>query len=158
MRTINYKDLVSFGSNKEVRAFLKGVSVGNKYPIFIGEGSSREVWRISKCKVIKIAINDRGLAQNKVEYKISKKDTNRLVAKVRKAHPKFSWLISDYAVNINEACRRYFVFTNQDKLKSLGLLIEELCDYGQVGKIGNRIVIKDYGFTDYIYRKYYYDQ
>jgi hypothetical protein len=73
-------------------------------PKKIGSGSSRTVFQIDNDKVLKIAKNKKGLAQNEQEESLGNdwyiKD---LVATVYDAHPNGEWIESQLAQKINKA-------------------------------------------------------
>ena len=58
----------------------------------IGSGSSRNVWALDKNTVIKMAKNQKGIAQNLVELRVFEKSPDR-VAKIKWYHPKGYYLI-----------------------------------------------------------------
>lgn len=63
---------------------------------YLGAGTARDVFLLSSRKVLKVAINEAGIAQNERELEISKDpDAVPFVAKVFDAHPKNAWLISE---------------------------------------------------------------
>jgi hypothetical protein len=63
---------------------------------FLGEGSSRTVYAIDSKRVLKIAINEKGLGQNKAEMEISTDSrTGNLYAKILDYDPNFEWLVSE---------------------------------------------------------------
>ncbi len=66
----------------------------------VGEGSSRIVFKFSDDKVIKIAKNEKGIAQNKEESKLELQTeiTNRVLL----ADPSGKWIIEKFANKINK--------------------------------------------------------
>lgn len=71
--------------------------VSTKYKLQkLGSGSSRTVFRLDSKRVLKMASNVKGLAQNKAEIEISKdKQYNKILANVLYHAEDNSWLVSD---------------------------------------------------------------
>lgn len=61
----------------------------------IGVGTARKVYKFED-KVLKIAKDNRGIAQNKEEVKVSK-ENNKLFTIVFEVDPKFSWIVAEKA-------------------------------------------------------------
>lgn len=62
----------------------------------MGQGSSRVVYALSGGKVLKIALNNPGVAQNRAEVDVSTHGKNiPLVAKVYDASPDYKWIVSE---------------------------------------------------------------
>ncbi len=91
----------------------------------IGSGSSRRVWALDKNTVIKMAKNQKGIAQNLVELRVFEK-TPECVAKIKWYHPKGYYLIvercssldrflEDKDVNINAEDFSNYVDINYNK-------------------------------------------
>lgn len=96
----------------------------NKY-YKIGSGSSRRVWALDKNTVIKMAKNEKGIAQNLVELRVFEKSPE-CVAKIKWYHPKGYYLIverctsldrflEDKDVNINAEDFSNFIDINCNK-------------------------------------------
>ena len=101
----------------------------------IGSGSSRRVWALDKNTVIKMAKNEKGIAQNLAELKVFEKSPER-VAKIKWYHPKGYYLIverctsldrflEDKEVNFNAAdfsdyvdinCNKKYTVENVEKI------------------------------------------
>ena len=83
----------------------KRLIYANKKLKKLGSGTSRIVFQLpnDKTKVIKIAKNLKGLAQNKAEIGISNHHGSEMVAKVFDHDPKFSWLESEYAIPLTKS-------------------------------------------------------
>lgn len=88
---------------------------------WLGVGSSREAFQISKRLVIKLAIDDRGQEQNKVETRRYKEATDKSVlAAVTKVDPEGNWLIMEL-VKPFESQKEFTAKTglNQNQMKWL---------------------------------------
>ena len=66
----------------------------------IGSGSSRIVWALDKNIVIKMAKNEKGIAQNLAELRVFEKSPER-VAKIKWYHPKGYYLIVERCTSLN---------------------------------------------------------
>lgn len=84
----------------------------NKY-YQIGEGSSRIVFALDKNIVIKMAKDDRGMAQNLAELKVFEKTTER-VAKIKWYHPKGYYLIVERCTSLDRFFKSKDVNLNAD--------------------------------------------
>ncbi len=97
-KPFNVNDLKNIRSYKGRIFYLK-----NKLQL-LGQGSSRMVFNIDGKKVIKVAKNAKGIAQNFLEAEIGQdyyyKD---VVTEVFEYDPDFVWLISEYASKFTEA-------------------------------------------------------
>lgn len=134
---------------------------------YIGSGSGRKVFDLGNGYVVKVAKNNRGIAQNEAENHISSSDQSELFAKTIKVSDDFRMLIMEKADRIRDfsEVRKYFnVKTNRElfrleEIKSVfpnhNLLLNDLYRIANWGMINNRPVIIDYGFTQKIKRRYY---
>ena len=93
LRGFNLDQFQKLGTVQDKLVYAK------KFLPFIGEGSARKVFAISTSKVLKIAKNTRGVAQNQTEYKFFKNPkTGPIVAKIFSADiPTMTWVISEIA-------------------------------------------------------------
>jgi hypothetical protein len=107
-RIENFYKLASEGSD-DINTILKKLSkldthkarfeYAEKHLDHLSSGSSRVIYTFNnKKEVLKLAKNDRGLAQNKAEAKIKSKFIN----KTTKSDPKGIWKISPYANKVSE--------------------------------------------------------
>jgi hypothetical protein len=73
--------------------------VGKQYGLpFLGQGSSRAVYALSTGKVLKIAINDKGMAQNEAERIVWQNPSTRYIgAKVFESDPDNHWSVMEIA-------------------------------------------------------------
>ena len=135
---------------------------------YIGSGSSRKVFDLGNGYVVKVARNKAGIAQNKMEYKISLTTSSNLFAKVIQSSKDFNALIMEKADKVDDfsyICN-YFNVQNiievlrleeiQNIHKSFNLLLNDLCRTSSWGIINGRPVIVDYGFTTEIRKRYYH--
>jgi len=134
---------------------------------YIGSGSSRRVFDLGNGYVVKVAKNNAGIAQNKMECKISSTDSSNLFAKVIKASDDFYAIVmkkADKIYNFSYVCDYYNVesITDVIKLKKFqniqykyNLLLNDLCRTSSWGIINGKPIIIDYGFTREIREKYY---
>lgn len=138
------------------------------YYKYIGSGSCRDVFDLGNGYVVKVASNKAGIAQNKEEYKISRKDQSGLFAKVVQVSNDFKLLIMIKAKKLYniEYVWMYFNVKNEEELTSLpefqrlkenyNLVLGDFERKSSWGIINGRPVIIDYGFTKYVSRKYYH--
>jgi hypothetical protein len=134
---------------------------------YLGSGSGRAVFDLNNGTVIKVAANKRGLAQNYAEYKISSVASSDLFAKVLCVSEDFRFLIMEKAEKVKDISFvwKYFNVKSNKELRSKNELLEiaqkyslVLWDFGRAvnwGKINERPVIIDYGFTKAVKRKFY---
>jgi hypothetical protein len=65
-------------------------------------GSGRATFLIDSSKVLKLAVNNKGVAQNELEEKISNDpDVNSIVTRVFKSAPDHSWIVSQVVRELN---------------------------------------------------------
>lgn len=134
---------------------------------YIGSGSSRKVFDLGNGYVAKVAKNAAGIAQNKMEYKISSTDSSNLFAEVIEISKDSSTLImkkADKIYNFSYVCHYFKVRSIIDVLKlkrfqniecRYNLLLNDLRRTSNWGIINGRPVIIDYGFTKEVSRRYY---
>jgi hypothetical protein len=134
---------------------------------YIGSGSSRRVFDLGNGYVVKVAKNRAGIAQNKMEYKISLINPSNLFAKVIQVSEDFYALImekADKIDNFSYVCNYFKARSIVEvlKLKEIqnihnryNLLLNDLCRTSSWGIINGRPVIIDYGFTREIRKRYY---
>ena len=143
------------------------LNITQGYYRYIGSGSCRQVFDLGNGYVVKIAKNTAGIAQNKLEYKISYYDHSNLFAKVIRASNNFVLLIMQKADKINNISDvlEYFNVTSKSELfdseellnikKNYNLLLNDLYKKSSWGMINGRPVIIDYGFTREVKNRYY---
>ena len=134
---------------------------------YIGAGSARKVYDLDNGFVIKIAKNIKGVAQNRAEFLISNDDDSPLLAKVYFVSDDYRYLIMKKANNIKseKELLNYFKIQNKRELSN-NRSIKEIHDthnlvwadsykFTSWGKIKNRVVLIDYGYTKEIYNEFY---
>lgn len=122
------------------------------------KGSSRIVIPISKNRVLKVAYNQKGIAQNLVEaeaYSETPTELRRHLAKIYKADQVTgTWVIQHRVTNTKRVLN-----LRDAHLKVIDYLHDILDvapgDLNQVGNIGNREVLFDYGLTMHTYKTLY---
>lgn len=135
--------------------------------IYIGSGSSRNVFDLGNGYVMKVAKNIAGIAQNKSEYRISLIDSSNLFADVIRVSKGFDILVMRKAYRIKNFSDilDYYKVRSQEELFSLekfrniqykyNLLSGDLSRVSSWGIINGRPIIIDYGFTREVREKYY---
>ncbi len=133
----------------------------------IGTGSGRTVFDLGNGFVIKVARNRRGIAQNKAEYHISSAIDSCLFAKIQHVSEDYRFLIMVKAEKIKNISYvwNYFNVKNNRQLYQLAELKDIaakhhliLGDFGipiNWGKIDDKPVIIDYGFTHQVKQRFY---
>jgi len=115
---------------------------------FLGAGASRTVYRISPRHVIKVEYNLYGsVSQNKQE--VQKSDEHygsNMITKCYWYHPKYVWIISEYAERIPDGkYDAYWEWFNDNKLHITNVLgITDIAPCN-AGMINGRFVIIDSG-------------
>lgn len=134
---------------------------------YLGKGSGRVVYDMGNGYAVKAARNQKGIAQNKAEYKIAKNDNSGLFAHILIVSEDFKYLVMDKADKVNSMAFvwTYFGVRNNKqfyRLKELheacsrnGVLPWDLGRSANWGLINGKPVVIDYGFTWEVRRKYY---
>lgn len=134
---------------------------------YLGHGSGRVVFDLNNGNIVKMAIHNRGMAQNQVEHRISCSDTSELFAKVLSASENYMFLIMEKAEKIRDMSYvwNYFDVENNRQLKEklelegiadkYNLILSDLKRHVNWGKRGGKAVIIDYGFTKNVRRRFY---
>lgn len=140
----------------------------NRRYIYIGSGSSREVYDLENGYVVKVAKNKAGIEQNRVEYYISSNDSSGIFAKVIEASNDYCLIIMRKAKKIRDIRlvwnyfnagnkREFYESLHMQRIKNkYKLLLGDFEKTSSWGIINGRPVIIDYGFTRYVERKYYH--
>lgn len=133
----------------------------------IGKGSGRIVYDLGNGKVVKVARNIKGIAQNEVEYRIALIDDSGLFANVTNVSEGFRFLVMDKANSIKDISfvwDHFNVKNNQElyqiqKLKDISLkynlLLLDLGRAANWGQINGKPIIIDYGFTRQVRKRFY---
>lgn len=89
------------GKLVEIRSFAERIRFADENLTRIGSGSGRIVYDIDGNKVLKLAKNPKGVAQNEVESSIGQySDTQHVVAKVFETSNDDAWLIAEKAKKV----------------------------------------------------------
>lgn len=135
MDNFSVKVLSGMRTFKEKIAYCKEM-LGNP----IGNGSSRTVFQISDEKVLKLAKNAKGIAQNKTEAEPGKRHYN-VFPKIFYVDDNYSFIISEYVL----PCKK------EDFQHVLGISFDEFIDFLKythnlysIGKIPNRMPTQRY--------------
>ena len=124
----------------------------------IRKGSSRMVVNLCETRVLKVAYNEKGLYQNETENYVSISIPvyyRRFLAKIIKVSPNNSWVIQERVKLKKGRCSDFILC--QHNLRNILYNQFDVADgdLNQVGKIGNRTVLYDYGLTESIFCTYY---
>jgi hypothetical protein len=133
----------------------------------IGIGSGRIVFDLGNGYVVKAARNQRGIGQNKAEYKIFLTDNSGLFANISIVSEGFGFLVMEKANRIKDISYvwNYFNVKNNQELYQMQKL-QDICsrhgllkwDFGRAvnwGQINGKPIIIDYGFTKEVRRRFY---
>lgn len=149
----------------DIYSILYGIE--NEWYRYIGEGSARKVYDLDNGFVIKIARNIKGIAQNEAEFLISNNNDNSLLAKVYFISDDYRYLIMKKASNIKSERELldYFKIKNKRELSKnkfikeihdrYNLVWADLYKFTSWGKIKNKLVLIDYGYTKEVYNEFY---
>lgn len=133
----------------------------------IGMGSGRIVYDLGNGYVVKVARNQKGIAQNEAEYKIALADDSNLLANILIVSERFGFLVMERARRIQNISHvwNYFNVKNNKELFQIQKLQDisskydlSLIDFGRVvnwGQINEKPIIIDYGFTKEVQRRFY---
>jgi hypothetical protein len=180
----------SFGNKFDIRKFksLKDIKEMNAYADSflekLGQGSSRAAYILSSSKVLKIAVNKKGVAQNKTEMDVfTNPQTKPMISKIVDYDPEYTWLLADsvrefkserdfevaakirFGDFIDEVrsvkagkseTNNQLVMNTVNTMNSTDLLIGDIAIVEHWGKSADgRVVLLDYGFTKEVWEKYY---
>lgn len=135
---------------------------------YLGSGSARRVYDLGNGYVIKVAKNQKGIAQNKVEYAISSEDSSGIFADVFDISLNYKYLImrkADQVKSFSEVLHYFGAesehqFRDLPEIKQLAkqydLARADLVKKTSWGMVDGNLVLIDYGFTTYIRQKYYH--
>jgi hypothetical protein len=101
---MTYNEFLVFLDNfEEIKSFSGRIKAANDNLTRIGSGSGRAVYDIDGEKVLKLALNAKGVAQNEAESNIGQyHDTQHIVTKVFETSNDDTWIISEKAKKVNE--------------------------------------------------------
>lgn len=143
------------------------MGIKEKKYILLGRGSGRKVYDLGNGYVVKVAKNRKGYAQNEAEYAISLKTQDDLFAKILCVSENFRFIIMEKAEPIIKISFIWTYFKVRNNKQMYGLKIFKkletefkllIHDFGRAknwGKIDDRPVIVDYGFTHRVRNRYY---
>lgn len=151
---------------------------------FLGEGSSRAAYIYTQKYVLKIATNQKGVAQNNAEIEVYTNPASRpVVAKIHQMDEDALWLISDLVKPLSDESEfmaltgidfeEFYANVKQgikENVKSKDSFTQAVIDTarnnqlkpGDLSKIDSwgktadgRVVLLDYGFTGEVFEKHY---
>lgn len=98
-----FGDKFSLNKFKELDGIHIMLDYADSFLETLGTGSSRRAFLLSGKYVLKIALNEKGLAQNQAEMDVfTNPQSQAVVAKVYSFDPKYQWLISDLVKPITD--------------------------------------------------------
>jgi len=174
----NFKKFKSLNNVRKMKAFA------DSFLQKLGQGSSRAAYVFSSNKVLKVAINKKGIAQNKTELDVfTNPQTKPMISKIVDYDPNYMWLLADsvrefkserdfeiaagisfddfiYDVKDVKAGRletdNPLVMNTVNTINSTDLLIGDIAIVEHWGKSADgRVVLLDYGFTKEVWENYY---
>lgn len=121
-KSLTYDEKIEYcKNNQKIKYFYSSVFPKNKDSK--ERIDSRIVWKIDDTKVLKIAINEKGLEQNKIEAQISNNANNKsypcspdMFAKVYDYDENGEWIIMQLTKHINNEYMRNFVESECKKI------------------------------------------
>jgi hypothetical protein len=179
-----------FGNKFDVRKFksLENINMMKAYAdsflSVLGEGSSRIAYSLTSGKVLKIALNEKGIAQNNTEMDVFTNPTTRpMISKIIDYDSDYRWIIADSvrafnnesefreetgiifgefvnnvkdAVNKIEAPDTTLAYNTVKTIQNTELLLGDIARVDHWGKSADgRVVLLDYGFTKEVWKKHY---
>ena len=139
---------------EKIRSEIRGERLN-----YLGSGAGRRVYDTGNGYVVKVAMNQFGLTQNKNEYRLSLMYTGELLAKVLSVSEGHKMLamqaakplhqikpVLDY-FNVETRKGLYYVPELADLVKTHHLVMREFLVSRNWGLINNKPVIIDYGFA-----------
>lgn len=192
---INYPDNFDISKFADLPSFAARKRYADSTLKKLGAGSSRITYQIDDAHVLKLAKNQKGIAQNEAENDGYSQSMDS-VAKIYEADDEGLWLVSDKVDNIRAAefeqltgmKFKDFCAALQDEdyrhkngkraglvsdelleeayenelwhemlslIVDLDLIVGDLCRLGSYGKLGNRVVLRDAGFTMTVHKDHY---
>ena len=87
----------------KIKSFAGKIKFASQYLTRIGSGSGRIVYDIDGQKVLKLARNPKGVAQNEMESNIGTYyDTRHIVTEIFEVADDETWIVSEKAKKVNE--------------------------------------------------------
>jgi len=184
---MDYNKLIEILNSDEFNklSYSKKVIYIREHLTLLGSGSGRTVFDIDGTKVLKLAKNIKGVAQNEVEYQLANSYYKpSIINNIYDGSDDFIWVTSEKAKKVSEKriciltgipslwdLRTYieygkpdlteneFAVDCEDLVNTNGLAVFDLTrasSYGEVVKDGSpEIVIVDYGLNNYVWNKHY---
>jgi len=124
---------------KKISTFIGRINFANEHLEKIGSGSGRVVYKIDDYRVFKIAKNNKGVAQNEVEIRLSDDIyAPDIITKIYEYADNYSWIIAERAKKISLG--RFRELTNVNDLYKLKNYLEcsinpNKCYYGNVDEL-----------------------
>lgn len=130
---------------------------------YISKGSSRKVFHYSDTLVIKVAYNEKGIAQNMAErdiWKYAFPNQKKVLAAIVDSCPYNTWVLQKKVhKKIPEYSDKAYSFYMREKSKVFSSLTQLDLNNGDtqrsLGYSKKGIVLYDYGFTNYVKRQHY---
>lgn len=95
--------LVFLDDFEEIGSFAGKIQAANQNLQRIGSGSGRAVYDIDGTKVLKVAKNQKGVAQNEVEASVANySDTEHILTRVFESSDDDTWLVAEKAKKVSE--------------------------------------------------------
>ena len=130
-----------------INSYAGRIKYANQNLERIGSGSGRIVYNIDNEKVLKLARNAKGVAQNETEAGVGQyRDTQHIVTEVFEHADNDTWLISEMAKKVNE--KRIKELTG---IPSLNDLFHFLRNYEEQSKGKNKIFDMDKELEEFFY-------
>lgn len=99
VRPFDFQTLKTIQNIEQLFGYINSTSLKQS---FVGEGSSRVVYKISDTQALKVAKNESGVAQNEEEIKAcSVEETKNMFTKVYEVGPKSIWVIVEFAAPVD---------------------------------------------------------
>jgi predicted transcriptional regulator len=129
---------------------------------YISSGSARKVFHYSDTLVIKIAYNDKGIAQNMAEcdiWKYAYPNQRKVLAAIVDSCPHNTWVLQK---KVTKKIKSFSKAAKEQLKKHSTVLksLEELdlhCgdNYKSLATSSKGVVLYDYGFTNYVFKQHY---
>jgi hypothetical protein len=101
---MTYDEFLNFLDKfEEIKSFSGKIKAADQTLQRIGSGSGRVVYDIDGTKVLKVAKNQKGVAQNEVESGVGRDSYfDNIVTEVYESSPDDTWLVSEKAKKVTE--------------------------------------------------------
>jgi hypothetical protein len=113
----DYPESFNMDEFKSLTSFKKRVAYCRQHLHRLAQGSSRIAYQVDDTKVLKLAKNKKGLAQNYTEYSLSKDNMcGDIVAQTFDAHPDDLWIEMELALPVSKNDMKEFFGCTPDEL------------------------------------------